>query len=318
MNFLVWRLHRNQIALALGALGALSVVLLITGITMADDYHAFYATCAATQSCADGPGLLFRGDGAIMDLVGLTMVVPLLFGLFWGAPLVAKEFEDGTQNLAWTQGVTRRHWLSANVLWVFLAAVVWAGAMAVMVSWWRFPENALDSRLTAFDIQGVVPVAYAVFAVALGIAVGAVIRRVLPAIATTLAIFVVLRVTFAFYVRPHYLAPLHKLVPLAGDGNAPAGAWVLSSGIVAPGGRFLGDSISFDDIPAVCRPGGPGGFGDKGASLACMASHGFRQMITYQPASRFWAFQGIEAAIFVVLAVGLVALAYRMVLRRDA
>ena len=49
-----------------------------------------------------------------------------------------------------------------------------------------------------------------------------------------------------------------------------------------------------------------------------MAAHGFHQVVTYQPASRFWAFQGIEAAIFVVLAGALLALAYRMVLRRDA
>jgi hypothetical protein len=41
-------------------------------------------------------------------------------------------------------------------------------------------------------------------------------------------------------------------------------------------------------------------------------------MITYQPVGRFWDFQGIEAAIFIVLAAALVALACRMVLTRDA
>ena len=51
---------------------------------------------------------------------------------------------------------------------------------------------------------------------------------------------------------------------------------------------------------------------------AAWASHGFHQLVTYQPASRFWAFQGIEAAFFVVLAALLIAVAYRMVLRRDA
>ncbi len=37
-----------------------------------------------------------------------------------------------------------------------------------------------------------------------------------------------------------------------------------------------------------------------------------------EPAGRFWAFQGIEAGIFVVLAAALIVLAYRMVLTRDA
>ncbi len=57
------------------------------------------------ESCG-ASGQLFSGDGAIIDLVNFTIVIPLLFGLFWGAPLLAKEFEDGTHNLAWTQGVT--------------------------------------------------------------------------------------------------------------------------------------------------------------------------------------------------------------------
>jgi hypothetical protein len=49
-----------------------------------------------------------------------------------------------------------------------------------------------------------------------------------------------------------------------------------------------------------------------------VSAHGFHQLITYQPASRFWAFQGIESAVFVVLAAALLALAYKLVLGRDA
>jgi ABC-type transport system involved in multi-copper enzyme maturation permease subunit len=316
MNYLIWRLHRNQVYWAVGALAVLAVLLLITGITMANDYHSFFANCAATQSCGDGGSMLFRGDGAIIDLVNATLIVPLLFGLFWGAPLVSKEYEDGTQNLAWTQGVTRRHWLSTNVLCVFAAAIIWAGVMAALVSWWRFPENALDGRFNAFDIQGLVPVAYAVFAVALGIAVGTMFRRVLPAIATTLGIFVAIRIAIAVYMRPHFMSPLTKLFPLAGGDNAaPVGAWVLSGSLVGPGGKAYGNGISLSVLPPACQTGA---FGGKGASLSCMAAHGFHQSLNYQPASRFWVFQGIEAAIFLVLGAALVALAYRMVLKRDA
>lgn len=42
------------------------------------------------------------------------------------------------------------------------------------------------------------------------------------------------------------------------------------------------------------------------------------QVLTYQPAGRFWTFQGIEAAIFVALAIVVVAIAYRVVSTRDA
>ena len=316
MNYLVWRLHRKQVYWAAGALAALVAVLLVTGITMANDYHAFLANCSLTQSCGDAGSILFRGDGAIIDVVNATLIVPLLFGLFWAAPLVAKEYEDGTQNLVWTQGVSRRHWLSTNVWWVFLAAVLWSGSLAILVSWWRSPENALDARFNAFDIQGIVPVAYAIFAVALGLAAGSTFRRILPAIATTLGGFAAVRILLAIYVRPHYMAPLKKELSLAFSTNgAPAGSWILSSGLVGPNGHYYGEGISLNALPQACRTGA---FGGKGASLQCMASHGFRQMITYQPASRFWAFQGIEAAVFTLLAAGLVLLAYRVVLSRDA
>ena len=315
MNQLIWRLHRNQVYFAAAGFFVLAILLIITGVTMANDYHAFFRTCAATQSCADGQGQLFSGDGAIMDIVNLTIAAPLLLGLFWGAPLVAKDFEDGTHNLVWTQGVTRRHWLRTNVIWLLLAAGLWGAAIAALTSWWRSPENALGSRFDAFDIQGIVPVAYALFAVALGLAMGSLFRRVLPAIAATLGIFVALRVAIGIYVRPHFMSPLSRVYPLAGSRiNPPAGSWVISQGIVTTSGRSLG-SLTPGIIPAACQPGASG---DKSGIVGCLASHGFRQMVTFQPGTRFWAFQGLEAAVFVIAAAALIGLAFWRVLTKDA
>jgi hypothetical protein len=293
----------------------LALILVITGITMANDYHAALTSCAATQSCDELSSVLFRGDGAIMDLVDFTLVVPLLFGLFWGAPLLAKEFEDGTHNLAWTQGVSRRHWLRVNVGWSLLAAAVWGAALGALVSWWRYPENALNSRFDAFDMQGIVPVAYALFAVALGIAVGSVIRRVLPSLAVTLAIFVAIRVAVGLYLRPHFMTPLTRQLSIRGKGSTPHGAWIISQGLVSPTGKALGPGIDFSELPAACQTSPAGG---KGILGQCLVSHGFHQGVTYQPASRFWAFQGIEAGIFVILAAALVAFGFWWVLGRDA
>lgn len=314
MNLLVWRLHRNQAVFAAAALAALTAVLLITGSVMANDYDAALASCRATQSCSELGSQLFRGDGMIIDLVNLTVVVPLLFGLFWGAPLLAKELEDGTHNLVWTQSVPRRRWLSSTVGWALLAAAVWGGAMAVLVSWWRYPENALDSRFGAFDIQGVVPVAYALFAVAVGIAVGSVVRRVLPALAVTIAAFVAVRVPIAVYLRPHFLAPLRATFPVMSPGQLPAGAWELTRSLVGPGGAASGVS-DVSSVPAACQTYG---FQSKGIVGQCLAQHGYRMAVTYQPDSRFWTFQGIETGIFLVLAGVLVAFAFRWVLHRDA
>jgi ABC-type transport system involved in multi-copper enzyme maturation permease subunit len=129
VNYLIWRLHRNQVYIA-GA--ALAVVLLITGISMTHDYHALLASCGAAHSCGDA-SQVFSGDSVIIGLVYATMAIPLLFGLFWGAPLLAREFEDGTHNLAWTLGVTRRRWLSRNVMWALLAAALCGAVMAALV-----------------------------------------------------------------------------------------------------------------------------------------------------------------------------------------
>jgi hypothetical protein len=316
MNQLIWRLHRGQASFASGALAAFVVVLLVTGTVMADDYHQFLATCALTQSCTGGQGQLFSGDGAIFDIVNLTVVAPLLFGLFWGAPLVSKELEDGTHNLVWTQGVTRRHWLDTNVAWCLAAAAVWGAVISLSVLWWRGPENALGSRFDAFDQQGFTPIAYAVFAVALGIAVGSLFRRVLPAIATTLAAFALVRVAVGVYLRPHYMTPVVTTSSLSGPGSTPpAGSWLISQGLVGPHGHLVPGGLVPDDLPAACRAGLSV---DKGGLVSCLSSHGFSNAFTIQPAGRFWEFQGIESALFLVLAGGLLALAYWRVLSRDA
>lgn len=316
MTFLIWRLHRNRFLVSVVALAALTALLLITGIQMISDYHKALATCSATSSCGDLSNELFRGDGAIIDIVNLTVVVPLLFGLFWGAPMVAREFEEGTNSLVWAQGVSRKRWLSTQLAWTLLLAALWGLALTLLVSWWRGPQNAMGSRFDAFDIQGIVPVAYSLFAVALGTAVGTFVKRVLPGLAITLAVFAAIRIAIANFVRPHLMAPLRTVGQLGSMGRHlmvlsgyPNGAWVISSGLVGPGGQTP------VPIPDACKPvlgtqvGVPGG---------CLAAHGYHLEALYQPASRFWTFQWYEALIFVGLSVLAAAVSYWWLLRNDA
>jgi hypothetical protein len=84
----------------------------------------------------------------------------------------------------------------------------------------------------SFDIQGVAPVAYAVYAMAFGIAAGAIFRRVVPAITTTLVVFAALRIVTALVLREH-LAVSKNVSPLA---NVPALAWPLGSNYISPSG----------------------------------------------------------------------------------
>lgn len=139
-----------------------------------------------------------------------------------------------------------------------------------------------------FDIQGIAPVAYSVFAVALGIAAGAAFRRVLPAMAITFAVFAGLRFLIAEFARPHYLTPASMLIPFGPD-IGPSGSWVLPSVVTGPGGHRYG-SFTFQDVPAACRSLWP-----TPSYPSCMTAHGYRDLITYQAAGRFWAFRLVLA-----------------------
>ena len=145
--------------------------------------------------------------------------MPLLPGLFWGAPMVASELETGTHQFAWTQSITRRRWLAVRAGWLLLAAAVLAGAVSALVTWWSGPDNALNAdafQANRFDITGIVPVGYAIFAMALGICAGTLLRRTLPALAVTLAGFAGLRALIALWLRLHYMTPVTVYYKLTG------------------------------------------------------------------------------------------------------
>jgi hypothetical protein len=322
MNFTIWRLHKNQVLFASAALAVITAFLLISGIHLAGEYHQALSTCGATHSCSNLGAELFQGDSWLWDLATLSMAVPGLFGIFWGAPLVAKEVEEGTHKLAWTQSVPRRRWLGANLGWALLAAALWGAAIAALLTWWLGPYNALHvNRFQPmhFEIQGIVPVAYSVFAVSLGIGAGAWFRRVLPAAAVTVGGLVVVRFVIQHFARPHYLAPLTYAFPLGGNAYGPGGgpgggAWILSFGrITDAAGHSISFPLTLSEIPAACRAGTL-----ASTSVKCLAQQGWLRIVTYQPAGRFWTFQGIEAALFLVLAGILVALAVWRVLTADA
>ena len=326
MTWLVWRQHRAQVFIGAAALAAFAVLLLITGQQMASQYHAALASCTQSHSCGNLASTLFLGNHAIGFLVILTLGVPALLGMFWGAPLVAHELETGTSQFAWMQSVTRRRWLTVKTGWLLLAAAAWGGAVSALVTWWSGPNNALQLdafKPDRFDIQGIVPVGYALFAMALGITAGTLLRRTLPALAVTLGVFVALRIVIAELLRPHYMTAVTVIYPL-NRGYQPQGAfWQVAQGVVAPGGQLIGpqngavyDNVPANAIPASCQSLVNGD--ELGRLASCLQRAGLRQFLTYQPASRFWAFQGIEFGIFVVLAAALIAVTAIVVARRDA
>ena len=325
MTWLVWRQYRAPGAIAVALLAAAAAVILADGFQIASHWHAILTACSGNYACLKQQGPLV--NGVVSDVPYLSMIVPVVLGMLCGAPLVAHELESRTSDFAWAQSVTRARWLTVKAGWLLLAAAACGGAIAALVTWWSGPTNALfASAFTPgqFDTQGIVPIGYAVFAMALGIAAGTVARRTLPAIAVALGGFIALRLVISDFLRPHYMAAITIHYNMTDSFTPPGQAWVLSQGAVSKTGLVVpqGWGSLYNALPASCQKvliaGPETKSGSMNAVFSCMQGHGWRGFATYQPAGRYWPFQDIETGIYVLLAAALIAVTFVIVRRRDA
>ena len=199
-------------------------------------------------------------------------------------------------------------------------------------SWGGWAE--LDGSTNGVD-DGIARVGYAVFATALGITAGALLRRTLPAIAVTLAGFIAVRAVIFIELRRSFMTAVTSYFPV-GQAFSAGSAWQLAAGYVGAGGQPIsiplstngavigggnGLALPVSSLPAHCQAAagnGPLTRATYHAALSCAQAHGIRGYLTYQPAARYWAFQGIETGIFLLLAAALIAVAFAVVTRRDA
>ncbi len=215
-----WRQFRPQALVGAAGLLIVAVVLALTGPHLVHVYDTELAACRAGGG--QGPACNFAVTGLFpglqIALNTVVLVIPVLLGMFWGAPLIAREIETGTFRLAWTQSVTRLRWLLVKMGLVGLAAMVVAGALSLLSTWWFAPLDKVNQNRfspASFGLHGFVPAGYALFAFALGATVGLLVRRTLPAMAVTLVGFIVVRLGVAELVRPHFMSPVTTSVPLS-------------------------------------------------------------------------------------------------------
>jgi hypothetical protein len=312
MAWVTWRQHRPQLVTGLGILVGLAVAALVTERPILDAFHRHpLATCLppSTRSGCDIIVRHFQSQfGASLDTARGLVILPALVGLFVGAPLLARELEHGTYRFAWTQAVTRRRWLLSKTALLGLAAGLGTVLASIGTMWWRHPFDTFAGRMSpsGFDVEGLVVPAYALFALAVGILAGLLLRRTVAAMTATLVVFVATRIVVAKFLRPHYLSPLHQTASEFTNGTHPGG-WVLSDTLVdASGARITAGREDLAILHAQHAQIDPHDY---------LATLGWRRVISFQPASRFWDFQLIEASIFVALALAVVA-ATVMAIRR--
>ncbi|HEX3511983.1 MAG TPA: ABC transporter permease subunit [Solirubrobacteraceae bacterium] len=340
MTWVAWRQFRTPALVTLGLFVAFALLVLLTGLHLRDVYNSVGgAHCDARGGCTAVAG----HDKALAQVLQpALLVLPALLGMFWGAPLLARELESGTYRLAWTQSVTRRRWLLVKVALGGAAALAVAGLASWLVSWWYAPLdhlNRISLEPTHFSERGIVAIGYAGFAFALGVAAGALLRRTLPAMIATLLGFVATRLAVTYLVRPHLLAARHALLPLTfGQGvgllagpegitiyaGAPTipNAWVLSTKLVDHAHHTLGSSQLHDLLartcPTIAGPDaqygkGPGFGGSAFESCLHAVSRHVQLLVAYQPPSHYWPLQALETAIFLAAAAALIgATAWRL------
>jgi hypothetical protein len=348
MIWLTWRQFRGSATMMAAVLVVLAAALALTGPNLASGYAAGIAGCTPDDTCEQFFDRFF--DGNQLPFVAVSFVVlalPALVGLFWGAPLITRELEAGTHLLVWNQSVTRGRWLAVKLGLTGLTAVAAAGLCGLAVTWWSDPLDksaaeglALMAPLV-FGARGIAPMGYAAFAFVLGVTVGMLVRRTLPAMALTLAVFTAIQLAMPLLVRSHLMPPVTATFELSdvngggihvqGQGGGPvyismqpgvpghAGAWVLSSDLLDPSGRTIAGMGEEAPIPVSATSGPCAPQGGPPSLDACWVEInrlGYRQQATYHPLERFWPFQWIETGIYTLLTLGLTWFSFWWIRRR--
>jgi ABC-type transport system involved in multi-copper enzyme maturation permease subunit len=205
-----WLQFRTQAAIAFGALAIIAIALSITGPHLVHVYDTTITTCKSQKDCGTAAAAFLHANSTLRTWLGILVVVaPGIVGVFWSAPLAAREFETGTHRLVWTQSVSRTRWLAAKIGVIGLASILFAGLLSLMVTWWASPLDRVAMNTFAnFNQRDIAPIGYAAFGFALGLGASVLIRRAVPAMAATFAAFVAVRIAFINLARPHFESAL--------------------------------------------------------------------------------------------------------------
>ncbi len=326
---ITWRQHRFALVGMTALLGALAVGLWLAGLRL---QHAYAAATrlppAGSLACADLVNT-FNGTNGFLANGVILQVIPALIGAFIGAPVLARELETGTYRYAWTQGVGRGRWALGKLMPLAIAVAVAAGMFGLLLSWYYQPyfgpgNQALGlSGMTPFfpglfDLHEVMFPAWTLAAFAIGALAGMLIRRVVPAIVATLAVYAGFAFAAGSVLREHYLTPL-----VTSNVNVPASAWILSQWWTK-GGTTLSQSTLHQVFDSTFQQIAPVVNNSAQKTQAYfsvvryLSQHGYTQWTRYQPGSRFWPFQWIEGGWLLALSVLLIAATLWLVRRRAA
>jgi hypothetical protein len=320
--WLSWRQQRTETVITAALLAVLAAAFVPMGIHLSNLFaQQDLARCIGhdTPVCKEAISNFGARAGILRSLTagGWFNLVPGLIGVALAAPLLL-DLENGTIRLAWTQSVTRRRWLATKLAVTIGTALAAAVVFSALFTWYQRPLDRVYGRFDNFDFQGIVPLAYVLFALGLGLAVGVLVRRTAPAIVVGFAVYVASRIFVQSWLRQRFVTPLSATWGPGSDAPKLLGPhardWILSEVPSDKAGHpFSGSSAVLQSCARNL------GNGIKGLDPHCLARHGAGyNHAVWQPASRFWEFQGIESALFGGVALLLLAFAAWWLRERSA
>ncbi len=293
--WVAWRRHRAVVLVTAGLVAAAAAVMVFAGV-------------ATDQELSSLPAFYFR---LLWDPLYFNLLFGAAVAVFWGAPLLAREHEARTNLVVWGQDVRGTRWLAGQVALLGVAAtafatVVWLSTEDMVNSLREASGNRFNQPFTAwFEVAPQVQIGHTLFGFALGVAAGAVTRRVLPAMALALIGFTVVRMVVVQWVRAYYLPPVRTFQPW----DSPYEGQVPDYALYVANGNADANGVPIVDQNVDCR-------GGWDAQVECLKANGVAGTYSdFQPLERLGLFQWIEAGIFLVLAAALLVLAWSWVKR---
>lgn len=320
--WLTWRQHRWPIL----AGAAVTLGMTVWTLTTADKLH----TLARQNLTNARPQTNDIAASYATYQMNTVVFLPVLLAVFWGVPMLAREYEQRTLPLAWSQDLSPQRWLWGKTGILLGLAAAMGTVLAAASEYTAQQYHAYTGRSlfdgTAFQAGGWLPLTLGLAWLAVGIAAGAATRRVMPAIAVVAGAWIG-RMVLMPRLRTEFMTPV-SLVKVFnagspfGGGRASAANDMGLTDNLAPFVDAHGHQISPDvalqqwcaGAPAPgSQPRGTVEITDPGP---CLQQHGIvGELVKFQPASRMGTFHLIENGINVGLLVVALGVAWWCVRR---
>ncbi|MGW5666485.1 ABC transporter permease [Micromonospora sp. NPDC003776] len=308
--WLTWRQHRWALIGMLVLAAVLVGWMTYLSMELTDLWHQCHNTFCPEHS---PQGERLGGSSNLVLTLGalsrLVQYMPLLIGVFIGVPVLTREHEQRTLLLAWSQDVSPVRWLwtKLGILGLFVAAVtaVVAGVSDHLAHLETQVAPAILFDYVPFLNTGMLPVAISICWFAVGVALGAAIKRTLPAVFGVIAGFIGLTY-FVQWRYPTLMKPLSAQLQVGGPdgGLLRDNALVVKGGMIdygsgGPSGAFdaSGRELSGVELQHLCPPDN-----DGGKILSCEFDNHLLHHLQYQPGSRIPDFHLIVATGYLGLA----------------